>query len=715
MNLKPLNPEYFDFNEAEPLGLQVLAVRGQARLWQIWQDEAIVIEKARRKQEAIPEQFFGDPFLLKDMQKAVDTLGPIIDAGGRILIHGDYDCDGITATTILYRFFKRLGVEVDYYIPERLNEGYGLSEGGVARALSTVPDALITVDCGVQSFKEVESLEAAGIAVVVTDHHVCLEKLPSAHAVINPNRRDEGTEYQMLAGAGVALKLCQALNRSNAEQGLWMEGLQFAALGTVADLMSLEGENRRIVSAGLAQISNGGAAGLAAMLAQANISAEQLRAKNLSYSIAPRINASGRMGSVEPAMLLMLSDEPEFCQLQAQKLEEINQERRQIEGRIFAEALLFFHNHPQSLQSNILLAYGEQWHAGVLGIVAARLVKYFQRPVIVLTRDNGLGYKGSARSIGSIDILSYIQKCSPYLTHFGGHSAAAGLELPGSELDSFQNALAELSQDLDLSLLDESQGYTLKFSDLNLDLPMLDSLDVLEPFGKGNEEPFFLFEKAVVGDARAVGKDNTHLRISLQASNSSNSVNGIGFGLAYHLPGLAPGLEVNVLAKLQRNQYRAWETVDLLIQDLSAAGERSSASAVDLADEIMRLQDHFPTWTAGMLSAPFALDKEVLTPQAESLKEVYLNLLAAGIETAPLILDRSALDQLCTAESVKDSRLRAFVVRACLDIYEEAGLLTRLEWGHEGMSAGFLRCYNLQKSSHKVNLYDTKSYRRLSS
>lgn len=715
MNVRALNPAYFDFHEDEALGLQVLRARGQAHLWLSWQDEAETVARALQQGESVTEEFFADPFMMKDMQKAVDTLGPVIDAQGCVLIHGDYDCDGITATTILYRFLSRLGVNVAYYIPERLNEGYGLSEGGVAQALATRPDALITVDCGVQSFKEVEALEAAGIAVVVTDHHVCLENLPAAHAVINPNRHDEGADYKMLAGAGVALKLCQAINQKRGPQGLWMQGLQFAALGTVADLMRLEGENRRIVLAGLAQLRLGAAAGMQAMLAQANLSTDQLRAKHLGYNIAPRINASGRMGSVEPAMLLMLSDEPEFCRTQAQKIEDINQERRDVEGQIFAEALLFFQTNPQALASKILLACGEHWHAGVLGIVAARLSKYFQRPMIVMTRDNGNGYKGSARSLGSIDILSYIQKCSEHLTHFGGHSAAAGLELPAAELDAFRTSLARVAENLDLSLLDERPRFTLKLTTSDLNVAMLDSLDILEPFGKENEEPSFLFEGAILDDARAVGKDKTHLRLSLQTPGLSQAINGIGFGLAHHLPKLAAGLELDVLAKLQRNQFRGNESLDLLVADLAVTDASISAAEANLADELMRLQDHFPTWTAGMLSAPFAVDKEALTPQGDTLKEVYLNLLAAGLESAPLILDRGALDRLCAAGSLSDHRLCAFVARACLDIYEEAGLLTHLDWGHDSSPAGFLRCYNLQKSAHKVNLYDTRTYRRLSS
>ncbi len=712
LDVKPMNPEMTRYHVDEPLALQVLRAHGKEELWSKWEKEHQIIDSAERQGVLPDEEFFEDPFLLKDMAKAVDTLLPLIEQRAKILIHGDYDCDGITASSLLYRFLKHFAVNVDYYIPDRLSEGYGLSEAGVAHALSTKPAALITVDCGVQSFTEVEALEKAGIQVIITDHHVCLETLPVAQAVINPNRLDEAETYKMLAGAGVALKLCQALNSKLPEKAVWMQGLQYAALGTVADLMQLEGENRRIVLAGLLQLRQNPSAGMSALLELVNVKSEQVRARTLGFSIAPRINACGRMGSVAPVMDLMLSDDTKFCQEQVHYINDINQERRDVETRVFEEALLYLKNHPERLEANIIVTFGDDWHPGVLGIVASRLVQYFQRPAIVLSKESAELYKGSARSLGSIDILSCLQKCQAYLSHFGGHHAAAGLEIPVEQIENFSAALAACAEEIDLNSIDESIKYSLNLKLPELDLDLLSSLETLEPFGKGNEEPAFLVTGALLYEARAVGKESDHLRITLDEETVENRVNGIGFGKANLVPYLVLGEEVTVLAHLQRNSFRGQDSLDLLVIDL--ASESKMKASEDLSNELLRLQNMFPSWTAGQLAAPFAIDPKALLPTGETLREVYLNLLASGIERAPIILDSFGHEQLCSFQALSDPRFRLFVVLACLKIYEEAGLLTQLDWRKNKETKDLLRCYNLQKSTHKVNLYDTKTYRRLS-
>lgn len=715
MQWQAQNPQRNEYISDEALGLQVLRVTGREDLWPDFLDEAAQLEMARKLAEPLPEAYFANPFILKDMQKAVDCLLPIIEAKGRILIHGDYDCDGITATALLWRFLSAYGVQVSYYIPDRLSEGYGLSEPGVAHALKLQPDALITVDCGVQSFSEVEELKAAGIRVVISDHHVCLAELPIADAVINPNRLDEGEQYRILAGAGVALKLCQALNRSLPEPGLWMRGLQFAALGTVADQMLLCGENRHIVQAGLLDLSARPFSGPAALLQALKLDVKQVRARSLAFSVAPRINACGRMGSVEPAMRLMLSDQPSECAEQAALVENINLERRRVEDQVFIEALNFFSQHPHHLQSKILFVHGRDWHPGVLGIVAARLMTYFNRPIIIVSNDENGIYKGSARSLSGVDILSYIQKCETYLMGYGGHRAAAGLQMTAEQLASFQQALQSVAEQIDLSQTESDTGYTLKLKPEDLRLNLVDSLDVLEPFGNGNEEPEFFLASAEILELREVGKDKSHLRIVLNGSAQQARVNAIAFGEAQRLPELMASGQVDLLAKLQRSDFNNNSSLDLLVQDLKpSVGANTVKQTEPLWRELLRLQRLFPMWSGSQLAAPFATDKDKLIPQAEDLKYVYRKLLASGIDTAPLIIDDSTLEEVAKGLETANPDTAPFVVYICLMMYEEASLLCSLEWNSQPNDGRFMRCYNLQKTAHKVNLYDTKSYLRMS-
>lgn len=713
MRIEALNPEYERYQPEEAIGLQVLRARGKEGEWphRLYEYESL---KAIESLSDLPEDFWQNPFLLKDMEEAVNALLPIIKNRSKILIHGDYDCDGITATVILYRFLSALQVPVSYYIPDRLSEGYGLSEAGVKKAIDEAVSAVITVDCGVQSFSEVAAIETAGIVTIVTDHHACLADLPKAHAVINPNRMDEGTVYKMLAGAGVALKLTQALSLALDRPKLWLDGLQLAALGTIADLMLLEGENRRIVLAGVKSMKMQAICGLQALLNQINVLPDQVSAKTLGYSLAPRINACGRMGTVEPALRLLLSDEEPFCQKEAEAINLINQERQQVEQAVSTEALRFFTQKPEYLDSKILLVYGEDWQPGVVGIVATRMVDYFQRPCIVLTRSKGEGYKGSARSVKGVDILSCLKVCSQYLTHYGGHSGAAGLELSEEQLLPFAKALREHAKSLSLSDVKDSLHYDLCLSQENLDLSMLDSLDVLEPFGKANPQPLFYLENERLRELRAVGKEGQHLRLVMEAKEGGTPISGIGFGLAAEYEHVGTSSEVSLLAHFQRNHFRNRESLDLMV--LAIEDSRADLKEQDqIESQILQLEHYFPKWTASQLAAPFAIEKERLVPGAEELRAVYKQVLAMGIEKRPLLIDEKTLRSMAQDLGDLGLKLGTFIVKACLSMYEEAGLLSSLDWRKDEAAEAFHRCYNLQKTTDKVHLYETGTYKKLTS
>ena len=398
-----------------------------------------------------------DPFLMPDLERACTLVGQALAGREPILIHGDYDVDGITATALLACFFRDIGAECATLIPDRLADGYGLTAASVEAVLQSGCKLLITVDCGTTSFDEVARLNQAGIPVIVTDHHDCRETLPEAAAVVNPKRADSAYPFANLAGVGVALKFLQGLCLKMDLGDLWQKHLDLAALGTVADIMPLRDENRILVAAGLEQLnslpgsadrlSTGRAPyrrtfGLGVLLQSAGQTDRPATAQTLGYLLAPRINASGRLGDAADALSLLLTEDQATADQQASLLNELNRRRQEIETAATAEAMLEIDSRFDFSGSDFIVAAKPNWHPGVIGIVASRLAEQYCRPAIVLTGDEE-GYRGSCRTWGDVDILAALNAVSGQLIRFGGHRKAAGLTLAADRLDAFRLALGQ--------------------------------------------------------------------------------------------------------------------------------------------------------------------------------------------------------------------------------------------------------------------------------
>jgi len=431
-----------------------------------------------------------DPYLLKDMDKAVDRIKTAISKKEKILIYGDYDVDGLTAVALLICAFKKLGVHVSHFIPNRLEEGYGFNEKIVQIAKDKEISLIITVDCGISAADVVSALTNSKIDVIVTDHHEPVEgKFPDAFAVINPLQEGCAYPFKHLSGVGVAFKLAQAIFDSSTDLE---EFLDLVALGTIADVVPLLGENRILVKHGLSVLSNTRRKGIKALIEAASIRNKEISARNVSHILGPRINAQGRLGSPESALRLLLTDHTDEAKDLAVLLDSDNRKRREIEQKTLKEALAKVEQEINFKEHRVIVLSDENWHKGVIGIVASRIVEQYYRPAILISVQKDTG-KGSGRSIKGFDLISALAECREYLEDFGGHEAACGLAILKDNIENFKNAINKLAHkklspiDL-LPTIDIDAELHLE----ELDGKFLEELESLAPFGRGNPQPVFL-------------------------------------------------------------------------------------------------------------------------------------------------------------------------------------------------------------------------------
>lgn len=526
------------------------------------------------------EEKIHDPFLFSGMAEGVELVQAVIEKKGSILIHGDYDADGLTATAVLYHFLKNFPVQICTYIPNRLEDGYGLSDSGVDFAMEQKIDLVITVDCGSTSHAQVQVLRNAGIPVIVTDHHQCKETLPQANVVINPQWPAETYPFRELSGSGVAFKFVQALaQRLGCETDAW-EVLDLAAIGMIADLMPLVGENRVLVQGALAMCQM--QACRPALCALSNLFTKQaipgISAGQIAFQIAPKINAAGRMGDNQPALDLLLTDDMDKACEYAQRLFELNEKRRNIEAEVLMQARQQIWEDPDAAEASLLLVAGEGWHHGVLGIVAARLMNEFCRSTVVLADDFEDGQRiwaGSGRGSNDFNLLAHLQEFSPYLQRFGGHQQAAGLQLFDENLPLLKQAIAR-----QLSYLGDENSEALLPCDLQLDfsactLENYQDLQRLQPFGKANDEPKFSFRDCEIIQLRNVGKEGKHLQFILQ-DESGRRLKAIAFQAAFWQEFLAVGVKIDLLAVLQLNEWQGVREIQLRVESLYPSALRTS-------------------------------------------------------------------------------------------------------------------------------------------
>ena len=528
-----------------------------------------------------------DPFLMKDMDKAVERLHQAMTQGEKILIYGDYDVDGTTAVAVMYRFLDKVIQEqgtksqdiIDYYIPDRYTEGYGVSQQGIDYAAAQGCGLIITLDCGIKAVEKIAYAASKGIDVIVCDHHTPGDELPVAVAVLNMKRHDCPYPYKDLSGCGVGFKLAQAytqryLIEAKGNEAIRLSGerllplLQLLAMSIASDIVPITGENRILAHFGIQQLNQAPFTGLLAIMQVASIEAKKLTISDLVYKIGPRINACGRMKSGRAAVELLLTDDPIFARQQAEEVNQHNDDRRDCDTETTKEALAQLQEDPMFAERRSTVVYAPHWHKGVVGIVASRLTETYYRPTIVLTAGEDGIISGSARSVGGFDIYTAIDSCSDLLTNFGGHKFAAGLSMHINNLPEFQERFeayvaAHIREDqLQPTLQIEAE---LQLADITKSF--YNVLRHLEPFGPGNPRPLFVSRRLINHrDTRAVGKEREHLR--LDVTDRMNAITGIAFNRADMAEYIQNGNAVDICYELNENTFNHYTTIQMMVQDI---------------------------------------------------------------------------------------------------------------------------------------------------
>ena len=507
----------------------------------------------------------SDPFLIADMDKAVELLQKAIKNGEKIAVYGDYDVDGITATCILIHYLKSKGADCRYYIPDRINEGYGLNKCAIAELAEEGITLLVTVDSGITAVEETEYAKSLGMKVVITDHHECKTPLPQADAVVNPRRSDSAHPFRELAGVGVAFKLICAMERDTGIKELLDEYADIVALGTVADVMPLKGENRIIVTEGLKNIRHTGNIGLKALMKRLGLDGKPVTANTVSFVLAPRINAAGRLGEAGCTARLLLTDDcQEACEL-SERLCDLNRRRQETENDIYTQILSMIQEDPTLIQGKMMVLWGENWHTGVIGIVSSRLSDRYGMPCVMISMCGDIG-KGSGRSIQGFNLYDALSRCSDILDRFGGHELAVGLAIKRENLQELKRRLMERAEE---TLRDCEQEPVLEVDYVarpeDLSVQSVKSLSVLEPFGMGNPTPLFVLKDAGVEEITPISHErHVKMLLSCGGHNFCSMVFGMGAGRCPFVK----GDQVDLVFSAEVNYFRGRESVQLIAKDI---------------------------------------------------------------------------------------------------------------------------------------------------
>lgn len=511
----------------------------------------------------------SDPFLMKDMDKAVARIRKAIDEFEKICIYGDYDADGVTATSLLYSYLESVGANVMYYIPEREKDGYGMNVGAVEELAGMDVRLIITVDNGIASVKEVARANELGVDVVVTDHHQPQGELPAAVAVVDAHQKDCNSPFKQLSGVGVAFKLVMALENDLGDfDALFDNYADLAAIGTIGDVVPLEGENRIIAKQGLRHIENTDRIGLRALLEECGMAGKKVTAGNVAFTLVPRINATGRIGASNRSVRLLLSDFEEEAQALSLEIGEENRSRQQIEQEILSQAQAIFEKEPQRLYDRVLVVAGEHWHHGVIGIVSARLTERYGKPSIVIAVD-GEEAKGSGRSIDGFSLCDAVFACKALLTKFGGHPMAAGLSLKSENVDAFRRAINEYAGRVPGGMPHPRLRLDCKLNPAALSVSMVEQLEDLEPFGAGNPTPVFGLYQMTLDSINPVG-GGKHLRLIF--TRGPARITAMKFSMTPEEFPYIPGDVLDLAVTLDKNEYRGEVNLSVFIKEMKPAG-----------------------------------------------------------------------------------------------------------------------------------------------
>lgn len=505
---------------------------------------------------------FHNPFLFKGMDIAVDRIIKAINNKEKILIYGDYDVDGITSTTVLKKYLMDRGISVDTYIPNRLHEGYGLNKKAIDTIKERNIDLIITVDCGISAIEEVNYAINLGMDVIVTDHHEVGEKLPNALAVIDAKRKDNTYPFRSLAGVGVVFKLIQALSiKLEIKPEEYLKYLDLVCVGTISDIVPLEGENRTIAKLGLMLIKVTRNLGLRELIKSSGY--KEIDSNTISFGVAPRINACGRMGHEEEALKLFLAEDLESATKITKELNEYNTLRQSTEKAIYEDAVQQIEKNHLDENNSIVLG-GKGWHHGVIGIVSSKVTDKYYKPSILLSFEDNIA-KGSGRSVPGFDLYEGLAKCEDLLEKYGGHSMAVGLTLKKENLENFKERFEQIAKEKNIKELvpiiyidDE-----LKLKDINMDL--VKSISILEPFGEANKVPLFLIRNLKIDSIRALS-EGRHLKLTLRDENFV--INAIGFELGYLAEEYRIGDRIDVVGTLEINSFNGFSSIQINMKDI---------------------------------------------------------------------------------------------------------------------------------------------------
>lgn len=652
-----------------------------------------------------------DPMLFPDMEPACERIASALAGGERILVYGDYDADGITSTALLVHFLRRMGADCSYMIPDRFSDGYGMSEALAPKIRALGAALVITVDCGVANIEEVASLMRAGIDVIVTDHHEVKPVLPSALAVLNAKRGDSRYPFTQLSGVGVALKLVQALcGRLSPLAGPddWRDYLDLAAVGTIADVVPVLDENRTLVREGVVLLREMRRPGIRALCEAAGQNSQAITTTSISYLLVPRINASGRMGDASRAVELLLTENDRYAVQLADTLSKENALRQEIELQIFEEAVGLLENKSDEplayTRTGPIVVRGRDWHPGVIGIVASRLVARYNRPAIVFTELSGRQgiLKGSARASEGYNILEAILFAQDCTEQFGGHPKAAGISVADAKFDDF----AKMLEDYDAGNTDESPEPTvfvdacLKSGDLTIETCR--EISGLEPFGEGNREPRFLVRGLRIVQSSSCG-NGKHLKMkfALPGTDAPGTVcDGIAFGMGAFADLYSVGSDVDAVFTLVISEWKGRESLSMHILDIHfPKSGRLLDDKPDVLDQLYRNRLGIRQ-LAALAKAP----AEQLLPAKDDFKKVY-QFLRTRCAAEISLCDLSLLARYVSVSY--GMPFHGFALARILDVFEESGLIR--VFSRKGQRV----CFSLMFVDGKVKLENTPTFQRL--
>lgn len=596
-----------------------------------------------------------NPWLLKDMETAVSVIWQSIQNHEKMVVYGDYDVDGVTATCVLMQFLRKLGARCEYYIPDRLSEGYGLNVEALRRLKENGADLVITVDSGITAVEEARFAREIGLKLIITDHHECRQELPCALAVVNPRRPDSDFPFRELAGVGVAFELICAMSPEKTEAELLEEYGELVAVGTIADVMPLTGENRHIVKSGLRTIAHTHNVGLKMLMQKAGMDKKRITSNAISFVMSPRINAAGRLGHANTAVELFMTEDAEYADTLADALCELNRSRQEAENEILEEILERLKTEFDPARDHVIVMWGEGWHHGVIGIVSSRIADKFCVPAVLISLDGETG-KGSGRSVPGFNLFGALESCADLLTKYGGHELAVGLSIKREDLPELRRRMNACTERFSKEM--EQQPTILvdcQIEAKDITLSEAHGLYVLEPYGMSNQQPVFALTDAVIEEITPISSDR-HLKMTL--AKDGCFFQAFMFGVGSSNCRFVENDHIDVVFHMEVNQYRGRENVQIILKDVRRSAQE------DKRDEKERLM--YERFLAG--GSISAQEYDCMNPTRDDLVSVFRHI-RANAGNGVLNIDAGTLYRKVRRESRRKISLCQLFI--CLDIFRE--------------------------------------------